>query len=118
PSIHPSGLPYRWIDGRSPHDYPLTPLPAWIVRGAGGGGAGRSAEDWRALVRDGVGEGARNSTIASLTGYLLWHGVDPGVALELMLAWNRARCRPPLDDDEVKGVVASIARLHEAGDGG
>jgi len=65
-------------------------------------------------VREGVGEGRRNSTIASLTGHLLWRHVDPGVALELMLAWNRARCRPPLADAEVAAVVASIAKLHDA----
>ena len=29
-----------------------------------------------------------------------------------LLAWNRARCRPPLEDAEVAGVVESIARLH------
>lgn len=51
--------------------------------------------------------------------HLLWHGVDAQVALELMLAWNRLRCRPPLDDAEVAGVVQSIVRLHEkeTGDG-
>ena len=32
--------------------------------------------------------------------------------MELLLAWNRARCRPPLEDAEVAGVVESIARLH------
>lgn len=119
PSIHPSGLPYRWIEGRAPHDFPLAPLPAWMVRMAGGegSGAGHSVEDWRRLMREGVSEGVRNNTIASLTGHLLWHGVDPGVALELMLAWNRARCRPPLPDDEVAAVVASITRLHEREDG-
>ena len=36
----------------------------------------------RRLAREGVPEGQRNSTIASLTGHLLWHGVDPEVALE------------------------------------
>jgi hypothetical protein len=45
---------------------------------------------------------------------LLWHGVDPYVALELLLAWNRMRCRPPLDEAEVAQVVASITRVHEA----
>ena len=65
-------------------------------------------------MHEGVNEGERNSTIASLTGHLLWHGVDPQVALELMLAWNRLRCCPPLDDEEVARVVASITRLHEA----
>jgi hypothetical protein len=44
----------------------------------------------------------------------LWHGVDPEVALEVMLAWNRMRCRPPLDDAEVARTVASITKLHEA----
>jgi hypothetical protein len=68
---------------------------------------------WRKLVADGVTEGERNNTIASLTGHLLWHGVDPDVVLELLLCWNRVRCRPPLPDDEVIRTVDSIARLHQ-----
>lgn len=51
---------------------------------------------------------------ASLAGHLLWREVDPEVVMELLLAWNRARCRPPLEDAEVAGVVESIARLHRA----
>ncbi|HYA72781.1 MAG TPA: primase alpha helix C-terminal domain-containing protein, partial [Roseiarcus sp.] len=62
----------------------------------------------------GVTEGQRNSSVASLIGHLLWHGVDTDVALELLLAWNRMRCRPPLEDAEVAQVVASIAKLHDA----
>jgi hypothetical protein len=38
--------------------------------------------------------------------------VDREVVVELMLSWNRARCRPPLPDDEVLRTVHSIARLH------
>jgi hypothetical protein len=37
------------------------------------------------------------------------------VALELLLSWNRQRCRPPLPDDEVAATVASIARTHARG---
>jgi hypothetical protein len=118
PSIHPSGRPYRWVAGRGPHEFPLAPMPPWIPRLSGGARAGRSVEDWRKLVREGVPEGTRNATIASLTGHLLAHGVDPEVVGDLMLAWNRTRCRPPLDDDEVAGVVASITRLHEREDEG
>ena len=62
-------------------------------------------------------EGERNNSIASITGHLLWHGVDPDVTLELMLCWNRSRCRPPLDDTEVARTVQSITRLHEQRDG-
>jgi hypothetical protein len=59
-----------------------------------------------------VPEGERNTTVASLTGHLLWHGVDPEVTMELLLCWNRVRCRPPLTDDEVIRTVLSITRLH------
>jgi hypothetical protein len=112
PSVHPSGNPYAWAPGRSPEEIDLAPLPRWLLVPAGGPRVGRRLADWRRLAREGVVEGQRNSTIASLTGHLLWHGVDPAVALELLLAWNRMRCRPPLDDSEVAQVVESIARLH------
>jgi len=49
------------------------------------------------------------------TGHLLRREVDLDVVLELMLAWNRSHCRPPLPDDEVARVVHSIARVHERG---
>jgi hypothetical protein len=114
PSIHPSGRRYAWAAGRAPDEITLAPLPRWLIIPIRGPRIGRSLSDWRRLVREGVAEGHRNSTIASLTGHLLWHGVDPDVALELLLAWNRMRCRPPLDDAEVAQVVASIARLHDA----
>jgi len=112
PSVHPSGRCYAWVPGRSPADMVPTAAPRWIVVPSRGPRVGRRRDEWRQLVRQGVVQGERNSTIASLTGHLLWHGVDAEVALELLLAWNRMRCRPPLDDAEVAQVVASIARLH------
>ena len=42
--------------------------------------------------------------------------VDPDVVMELLLCWNRARCSPPLNDEEVIRTVLSISRLHEAGE--
>ncbi len=113
PSIHPTGRPYAWAPGRAPDEITLAALPRWILVPIRGPRVGRSLPEWRQLVREGVPEGERNSTIASLTGHLLWHGVDPDVALELLLAWNRMRCRPPLDDAEVAQVIASITRLHD-----
>jgi len=112
PSVHPNGTQYSWAPGHSPEDMVLAPLPRWLLRTVGAR-VGRSIEDWRRLVAEGVPEGQRNSTIASLTGHLLWHRVDPAIALELLLAWNRLRCRPPLDDEEVVRVVESITSLHE-----
>lgn len=114
PSVHPNGHRYAWRSGRSPAEVAPAPLPLWLLD-PHARRPGHSLADWRALVHEGVSEGRRNSSIASLAGHFLSHGVDPSVALELLLAWNRLRCRPPLDDVEVAGVVRSIARLHEEG---
>lgn len=62
----------------------------------------------------GIGEDARNNTIASFSGHLLRHGVDVDGVAELMLAWHRSHCCPPLPDAEVLHVKDSIARRHEA----
>jgi len=114
PSTHPSGGLYEWVAGHTPEEIALAPLPRWLILPIQGPRAGRSLSDWRQLVREGVAEGQRNSTIASLTGHLLWHNVDSDVALELLLAWNRMQCRPPLEDAEVAQIVASITKLHDA----
>lgn len=114
PSRHPCGRRYRWVEGGGPDDLPLAPLPRWLLPALRGEGPrGHPPGHWRELVRQEVAEGTRNNTLASLAGHLLWRGVDPQVALELLLAFNRARCRPPLPDDEVAQVVSSITRLHE-----
>ncbi len=116
PSTHPSGAIYHWRPACSPAAVPVTRLPSWLLNLAlhREPGRGHPSAWWRDLLKAGVEEGARNNTIASLAGHLLWHGVDPDVATELMLCWNRVRCRPPLDDTEVVQVMSSIVRLHNA----
>ncbi len=119
PSIHPSGKPYRWRKGFAPDEIALASLPDWLLLPRfGGSSQSHSLSYWRKLVREGVSEGRRNATVASFTGHLLWHGVDPDVALELMLAWNRVRCRPPLEDEEVIRTVRSVERTHTKGNYG
>lgn len=114
PSVHPNGKPYLWCTGRSPEEIVVAPLPVWLLepRFGGDGRLGHPLAYWRDLVREGVTEGRRNATLASFTGHLLWHGVDPDVIMELMLAWNRTRCHPPLSDEEVIATVRSIERTH------
>jgi hypothetical protein len=65
-------------------------------------------------VRGPIAEGARNDSLARLTGYLLRRRPAPHVVLELVRAVNQARCTPPLSDEEVVRTVDSIAR-REAG---
>lgn len=115
PSVHPSGKRYRWKPGHAPGQVDLASLPVWLEQPRFGDGdpKGHPLAYWRALAHEGVKEGQRNNTIASFCGHLLWHGVDPDVAMELLLAWNRVRCKPPLDDDEVIMTVQSIERTHK-----
>ena len=113
PSVHACGEPYRWE--HSPDVYRLAPLPAWLLRATPADGAhrGHPLAHWQRLLREGVAEGARNNTLASLAGHLLWHGVDPEVTAELLLSWNLTRCNPPLPADEVLRVVDSVVHLHQ-----
>jgi hypothetical protein len=114
PSLHASGRRYAWARARAPGEAPLAPLPRWLLASGhdAGEARGHSLAHWRRLVHRGVDEGARNATLASLAGHLLWHGVDPEVVVELLHAWNHARCRPPLPDEEVLRCVDSIVHTH------
>ncbi len=62
-----------------------------------------------------IPEGSRNDTIARVAGKLLrqW-GLGGDFILDLVLAFNEARCVPPLPADEVRRTVESIARKEMA----
>jgi hypothetical protein len=115
PSLHPSGRRYQWRQGHEPGTLKPAVLPEWLLTMLRGrpDQPGHPLAHWRTLVAEGVAEGERNTTIASLAGHLLWHGVDPVVVLDLLLSWNARRCRPPLSEDEVARTVESITRLHQ-----
>lgn len=118
PSLHPSGRRYAWAAGHGFQEAEPAPLPERLLAEvtARGSRQGHPLSYWRDLVAEGVPEGQRNSTIASLAGHLLWHEVDPDVVSEMLLCWNRVRCLPPLSDEEVLRTVQSIARLHQRED--
>lgn len=117
PSIHSSGEAYTWVMGHEPGTLALAELPGWLstLVKSEARSPGHNPDHWRQVIKTGVAEGVRNNTIASLSGHLLAHDVDPDVVMELLLCWNRIRCSPPLDDDEVVNTVTSISRRHQPG---
>ncbi|KAB1071514.1 bifunctional DNA primase/polymerase [Methylobacterium planeticum] len=123
PSLHASGRSYEWSVDHHPDDAPMAEMPVWMVQALTrpSEGAARDPSEWRRLVSEGVADGGRNVAVSRLTGHLLRRYVDPGMAHELVQAWNLARCRPPLAADEVTKTVGSIAkkelRRREARDG-
>jgi hypothetical protein len=112
PSRHVSGNYYQWKPGHAPGELPLAIMPPWLLATkASKPGVPVPATSWRALVRDGVTEGARNETIAKLAGHLLRRYIDPVVTLEMMTTWNAVRCKPPLSESELHAIVNNIAGL-------
>jgi len=108
PSLHPSGRRYVWsVDSTSA----FADAPQWLLNRvtAPARTAATAPADWCDLIHDGVDEGRRNDSIARLAGHLLRRRIDPLVTLELVIAFNDARCRPPLSRAEVSVVVDSIA---------
>lgn len=56
----------------------------------------------------------RNSTLASLAGSMRRRGMSPRAIEAALLEENAAKCTPPLPDDEVRVIAASIARYEPA----
>jgi hypothetical protein len=110
PSVHASGIAYRWARGHASPQ--VCPMPAWLMQDRERETA-RTRNDWLQLLRTTIHQGGRNHTVASLAGHLLRRGIDPQIALELLLGWNATRCRPPLPEAEVVRTVASIQRAQE-----
>lgn len=68
---------------------------------------------------DAVAQGGRNKLLASFAGKLRRGGASYEEIVAALLVANQQRCEPPLDDDEVHGIAASIARYEpeeEAGE--
>ncbi len=102
-----------WWFGESLHTYTLAEIeaafpPARHGRDYGIGEGRTPTEAWVSIADNGAHKGARNTTAASLCGYLLRRGVSPDVLWPLLSAWNADRCNPPLDEGELHTVFESI----------
>jgi putative DNA primase/helicase len=116
PSIHVSGNRYEWDGLEEFADMPILPAPAWLLELIYGKRA--NGEKARFDLPAELTEGERNDTLhryaCSLRGS--GGGLEPAEILNAVLAVNRSRCKPPLDDSEVQSLVESACR-HEKGKG-
>lgn len=55
-----------------------------------------------------IAQGGRNAHLTSLAGALRRRGAEHDTVLAALVAENRARCSPPLPDDEVRAIARSI----------
>lgn len=113
PSVHACGEPYGWA--RSPEVLRPAPIPTWLLYtpSADEAGGEQASRAWQRRLREGVAQGECADRITSLAEHLLWCGVESDLAVELLLSWNAACCRPPLETSDVLGIVESAARPRE-----
>lgn len=99
PSIHPRGVPYEYIDSGKP----IAIAPQWLV-------ALLTAEAPAITKPVGaIGEGTRNGTLTSQAGAMRRKGMTPSAIEAALLEQNRS-CKPPLPEQEVRAIAASVAR--------
>jgi hypothetical protein len=106
PSRHRSGDRYRWIV--APEDAPLAPLPASLLA---------LLVQTSPVSRNGIGtdhavilEGERNEVLYRESRALRARGLSSPAILAAVLAENETRCRPPLPEDEIRGLVDHASR--------
>lgn len=117
PSRHRDGGLYAWLPGHAPGDVPVATMPGWLLAElsiADSSKPRRTSGEWNEML-NGVSEGSRNETAAAVSGKIigsladLTDGGAVSLAFTLLQAWNE-RNDPPLDDDELKTVFASILK--------
>lgn len=110
PSVHASGRAYGWEASSRPEEVPVAAVPAgWL--------SAMTPRPRLRVVAGGKGEpfpeGERNNSLYRRACSMRSAGFDRDAILAAITAENEARCVPPLDPAEVKGIAESAARHPE-----
>jgi putative DNA primase/helicase len=62
-----------------------------------------------------IPDGNRNATLTSLAGTMRRRGMGEAEIFGALEVTNRLRCKPPLPEEEVRGICASVARYEPDG---
>ena len=120
PSRHHTGVDYQWVEGLSPDDVALAPLPdkllalLWNDDGTGQLRSNIAKSPARELLHRECNEGGRNSTLHRFAvgeGFRCGPNLDDEREQQDLLlkirAVNSFQCKPPLDDTEVVAIYRS-----------
>jgi putative DNA primase/helicase len=115
PSVGVDG-PYTWVEGHGLDR--LRDLPAALAERIGAakqvGSSKRSRLPKQNTGPETIPAGKRNTVLASMAGAMRRKGMTEGEMLAALTIANTKRCDPPLSEDELRGVVASIATYEPA----
>lgn len=96
---------YRWLVG--PDAAALAPAPDWLLKAT-------DKPPRAAPLPETIPQGERNKTLASLAGSMRRRRASEQAILAALKTENETRCRPPLGDDELRRIAASVARYAPA----
>jgi hypothetical protein len=106
PSIHPSGVRYRWLPGLSLDEVVPAELPARIVERL----RASAPQATPATNSDNaIPEGKRNETLFERACQCKRIGLPEETIAATLLDLNRRLCQPPLPEQEVRAIAHSAA---------
>ena len=108
PSLPCSGNRYEWLNDADP----ALP-PNWVIVLLASGDGSQRAD----TPDQPIPEGKRNSHLTSLAGSMRRRGMSTEAIEAALLEENRRRCEPPLPENEVRKIAASMERYEPAGPG-
>lgn len=109
PSMHLSGRRYEWLEGHGPSEIEPAVPPEWLLKRIQG--AVSVHEKGSGLAHGAtVEEGSRNDHLACVAGKLRRSGLEESEIEPALQEYNRNRCDPPLDPEEVEAIARSIGR--------
>jgi putative DNA primase/helicase len=112
PSNHISGRSYCWEVSSCPGEVSLVDWPPWLLEVLLQS-TYRSHSGPSPAIEGPILEGNRNATLTSMAGTMRRRGMGESAISAALLEENR-RCHPPLAEDEVSRIAASIARYEPA----
>jgi len=131
PSLHRTGSTYKWNEVEEVADCPnwlLGFFKEGVAPGSPLAAAGKLtgevqisdtdllppevAKDWANLIAEGVEQGSRETSMASLAGHYIQKGLTDGEIFQFLLPFIH-RCQPPLEDKKLLTTIASVRRTHE-----
>ena len=100
-----TGRAYRWLDNLEPWSVPLGDVPAAVLAYVSETRRNGRAQPIGAVIPT----GRRNDTLASLAGTMRRRGMsEPAIAAALLE--ENQNCEPPLAEQEVRVIAASVGR--------
>lgn len=106
PSFHQSGMQYSWT--KDFNQCEINEAPGWLLELFMRTSKAYSHSQFQSAGA--IQEGGRNNFLTKEAGKLRRLGLDQMQLLTKLREINFARCAPPLDDNELAAICASVAR--------